>query len=149
MLPRSPWSLALGFIAGFLAVVIFHQSMLGTLHVLGFTSAAPFSAQPTRPWGVPVLWSSALWGGLWGVALAFIGARFKSMPPLLFGTLFGAVVVTAGAWFVAAPLKGQPMAAGWVPVRMMIGPLVNGAWGFGTVLIARGLARLPVIGAAR
>jgi hypothetical protein len=148
MLSRSPWSLVLGFLAGFLSVLVFRQAALGILHVLGLTSAIPYSEQATRPWGLALIWSSALWGGVWGIPLAFLGARIKALSPALFGTLFGAAAVTAGAWLVAMLLKGQALAAGWVPGHMLVGILVNGAWGFGTVLVGRFLARLPVVGGA-
>jgi hypothetical protein len=46
--------------------------------------------------------------------------------------VFGAVLPTLVAWFVVAPLKGQPMAAGFVPHAMLVGPIVNAAWGLGT-----------------
>ena len=46
----------------------------------------------------------------------------------------GAVLPTLVAWFVVAPLKGQPMVAGFVPMAMAFGVIVNGAWGFGTGL---------------
>jgi hypothetical protein len=42
------------------------------------------------------------------------------------------VLPTLVAWFGVAPLKGQPVAAGFSPTAMMIGPIVNGAWGLGT-----------------
>jgi hypothetical protein len=48
--------------------------------------------------------------------------------------IFGAIAPTLVAWFVVAPLKGQALAAGWVPARMAIGPIVNGAWGLGTAI---------------
>lgn len=46
-------------------------------------------------------------------------------------TVFGAILPTLVAWFVVAPLKGQPVAAGGQPMAMAIGPIVNAAWGFG------------------
>jgi hypothetical protein len=49
--------------------------------------------------------------------------------------LFGALVLTGVAWFIVAPLRGQPLAAGGIPARMVIGPLVNGAWGLGLALL--------------
>ena len=83
------------FIAGFIAVLVFHQGMLTILHAVGFTSRAPF----------PIL--------------------------------FGAIGPTLAAWFVAAPLKGQALAAGWKLAPMITGLLVNGAWGLGTGLFLR------------
>ena len=58
-------------------------------------------------------------------------------PPRLGAILFGAIFPTLAAWFIVAPLKHMPIAGGWKPKAMMIGPLVNGAWGFGTALVYR------------
>jgi hypothetical protein len=148
-LPRSlPGAILLGFIAGFLGVVIFHQAMLGALYAFGLASAPPFNIQRVGPLGLAQVWSSAFWGGVWGIVLVWTAARVK-VSPLVYGAVFGAVLPTLVAWFVAAPLKGQPLAAGYVPARMLIGPLVNGAWGFGTIVVCRGLMRVPILGRAR
>jgi hypothetical protein len=40
-----------------------------------------------------------------------------------------------------APLKGQPIAGGWQLKVIGFALLVNGAWGLGAVLIARGIRR--------
>ena len=53
-------------------------------------------------------------------------------PLVIASAIFGAIFPTLVAWFLVAPLKGQPMAAGFVPAVMLIGPIVNGAWGLGT-----------------
>jgi hypothetical protein len=45
------------------------------------------------------------------------------------------IIAALVSWFVVAPLKGQPMAAGFAPVRMMISILINGAWGIGVGII--------------
>lgn len=43
-----------------------------------------------------------------------------------------------------APLKGQPVAGGFVPLRMLVSVLINGAWGIGVGLILPPLlARTP------
>jgi hypothetical protein len=124
-----------GFVSGFIAVLVFHQGALGVLHWTGIASRAPFSFQPTAPFGVPVVWSIAFWGGVWGAVLAATLARAETASSLLvLSTLFGAIFPTLVAWFVVSQLKGQPMAAGWVPKAMAIGPIVNAAWGLGTGL---------------
>jgi hypothetical protein len=128
-LPR--W-LLVGFISGAVAVLLFHQGAAALLHALDLSKFSPYAMQPTRPWGVPQIWSLAFWGGVWGVALAASLARLDDAPLVLWATLFGAVLPTLVAWFVVAPLKGQPMAAGGAPMAMAIGPIVNGAWGLGT-----------------
>src|SRR5688500_7211867 len=113
--PRStslPRWLVTGFISGFIAVLLFHQGMAFLLHELGWTPRVPFSFEPTRPFGVPQLWSIALWGGVWGAVLAAASGRLTGAALILAGTVFGAVLPTLVAWFIVAPLKGQPMAAG-------------------------------------
>jgi hypothetical protein len=47
----------------------------------------------------------------------------------------GAIGPTLVAWFIVAPLKGQPAAAGWELPRMITGLIINGAWGLGTALL--------------
>lgn len=130
-LPR--W-LVVGFVSGALAVLIFHQPALGLLHALDLTKASPYSMQATHPWGIPQVWSYAFWGGVWGIALAAALGRLDGPAMVVVATLFGAVLPTLVAWFVVAPLKGQPVAAGGVPTAMAIGPIVNAAWGLGTGL---------------
>ena len=126
-----PRWLIVGFIAGALAVIVFHQSALALLHALQLSPRAPFSFSPTAPFGVPQLWSLAFWGGVWGIVLAAALGRLDGARLIVAATLFGAVAPTLVAWFVVAPLKGQPLAAGWAPAAMAIGPVVNAAWGLG------------------
>lgn len=127
----SRW-LVVGFIAGFVAVLLFHQSAAALLHAMQLTPRAPFSFTPTSPFGIPQLWSLAFWGGLWGVVAAALLARLDGARLIGAATLFGAIAPTLVAWFIVAPLKGQPMAAGWAPSAMLVGPIVNAAWGLGT-----------------
>jgi len=126
--------LLIGFISGAIAVLVFHQGAAAILHALALTPRAPYSMNATAPLGVPQLWSIAFWGGVWGVVLAAALARLHGAALIIAATLFGAVLPTLVAWFVVAPLKGQPIAAGFVPAAMLIGPIVNAAWGLGTGL---------------
>jgi hypothetical protein len=130
-LPR--WMIV-GFIAGALSVLLFHQGAAALLHALELTPRAPYSLQPTRPLGVPHLTSIVFWGGVWGVVLAATLARLEGARLVVAATLFGAILPTLVAWFVVAPVKGQPVAAGFAPAAMLIGPIVNAAWGLGTGL---------------
>jgi len=127
-LPR--W-LLVGALAGAVAVIAFHQSAAALLHALQLTPRAAYSFAPTPPFGIPQLWSLAFWGGVWGIVLAAALARLDGIRLIVAATLFGAVAPTLVAWFVVAPLKGQPVAAGWAPAAMAIGPIVNAAWGLG------------------
>ena len=131
-------TLLFGFVAGFLAVLIFHQGLWYLFELVGFTPflSRAWALDPTPPLGVPAVISKAFWGGVWGVVFAAIHHRF----PLgarywIYAFLFGAIFPTLVAWFVVAPLKGLPAAGGWNPNRMLTGMLVNGAWGIGTALL--------------
>jgi hypothetical protein len=128
----SPRWLLVGALAGAAAVIVFHQSAAALLHALQLTPRAAYSFSPTQPFGIPQLWSLAFWGGVWGIVLAAALARLDGARLIVAATLFGAVAPTLVAWFVVAPLKGQPIAGGWAPAAMAIGPIVNAAWGLGT-----------------
>jgi hypothetical protein len=129
VLPR--W-LIVGFISGAVSVLIFHQGAAALLHALALTPRAPYSMQATQPFGIPVVWSLVFWGGVWGVLLAAALARVRGAAFIVGAAVFGAVLPTLVAWLVVAPLKGQPMAAGFAPMAMAIGPILNAAWGLGT-----------------
>ena len=125
-----------GFIAGFLGVIVFHQAAILLLHLVGIIPSVPWRLDPVPPLGVPTVISSAFWGGLWGIVLAFLlprderGARFW-----LLALAFGAAVPTVVSWFIVQPLKGQPLGGGFQWPRLLIGPCVNGVWGLGTAAV--------------
>src|SRR3982751_1321514 len=129
----SRW-LILGFICGAIAVIFFHQGAWALLHALGIMPRPAYPMAATAPFGIPQLWSIAFWGGVWGVLLAAILGRLRGAKLIVAATVFGAILPTLVAWFVVAPLKGQPVAAGWASAAMIIGPIVNAAWGLGTGL---------------
>jgi hypothetical protein len=83
---------------------------------------------------VPQIWSQVFWGGLWGVIFAAFFMGLWGGALLVAGTLFGAFALSVVAWFVIAPIKGQGIAAGAVPMMMASAFLANAAWGFGTAL---------------
>lgn len=121
-----------GAIAGAVSVLVFQQGALALLEGLGISARAPYSMEP--PWGIPALWSLALWGAIWGAVLAATLARLEGAR-LVFGALvFGAVVPTLVTLAVVAPLKGQPTVTGIVPLAVLAVLLLNGAWGLGTGL---------------
>jgi hypothetical protein len=134
----DPARLAVMFIAAFLATLIFHQGMFAVLHGIGMVPAAPYKMAPSWPFGVPSVISLALWGGLWGFVFSWAETKFpRGAGYWIAALLFGAIFPTLVAWFVVFPLKGLPAAAGFVPARMLVGLLVNGAWGLGTAILYR------------
>ena len=134
----SGLKLVLGFAAGFLAVMIFHQPALWLLTQLGVAKAGTYSFAATAPFGVPQVLSISFWGGVWGVLFAAIEHRLpRGGAYWAAAFLFGAIFPTLVAWFVVAPMKGLPVAGGWQANRMITGLVINGAWGFGTALLLR------------
>jgi hypothetical protein len=128
--------LILGFLAGFIAVLLFHQPVLSFLAQVGFVKAETYSFAPVGPLHVPQVISLSFWGGVWGILLAFVQRRFpRGARYWLYAFLFGAIFPSLVAWFVVAPLKGLPIAAGWQVNRLVTGFVINGAWGLGTALL--------------
>src|SRR6266542_231826 len=72
----SPRLVATAFIAGALAVPIFHQLLFLLFYLLGVIPVAPFSLEPTVPFGVPEVISSSFWGGVWGIVFVLPLPRF-------------------------------------------------------------------------
>lgn len=131
----SSGRLALGFVAGFIAVLVFHQGMLAFLHAYDFARFGPYPMQATWPFGIPRLWSLAFWGGVWGIIYVLVEPRFpRGAGYWLAALVFGAVGPTLVSWFISAPLHGAPVAAGWHVANMALGPILNGAWGIGTAV---------------
>jgi hypothetical protein len=131
----------LGFIAGFLGTIIFHQIAVQLLHMAGITPRSAWAMQPVPPFGIPAVISLSFWGGVWGAIMIPIIDRFRGAKYWIWAMVFGAIAPTLVAWFVVAPLKHQPVAGGWKPSTMMIGPIVNGVWGLGTALFYRLFSR--------
>lgn len=127
------------FIAGALAVPLFHQVMLVLLNAAGLLNRAAWGMEPTRPLGIPALISLSFWGGVWGVILMLAVARLRGPKFWLAATIFGAIAPTLVAGFVVAPLKGQ--ATGGNAKMAIAGLLINGAWGLGTAALARLMER--------
>jgi hypothetical protein len=131
-----------GFIAGFLATLIFHQLTLAMLWAVHIAPFGPFSMAPTAPLGVPVVFSLAFWGGIWGIIYALVDSHFPSGKGYwLIAFLFGAIFPSLVALMVVLPLKGRPMGGGWHPALLITAFLINGAWGVGTGIIHKYLSR--------
>jgi hypothetical protein len=119
----------IGFAAGFMSTLIFHQGMLAFLHAIAFTPIAPYPAGPTSPFGVPFFWSLAFWGGIWGIGLVAVLNRIhQRFFYWSVAFLLGMLAPTLVAIFVVFPLQSIPV----TPNGIILGLILNAAWGIGT-----------------
>jgi hypothetical protein len=134
------------FVAGVIGVLIFHQLAFWILNLVGVTPATPYNMAQTKPLGVPQVFSSAFWGGIWAILMCWLMRGREGASYWVFAILFGAVVVTLGAWFLVPWIKGALGVTGPatttvlgrpLTIAIIIGPIVNGAWGFGTALVLK------------
>lgn len=132
-----------GFVAGVLAVLIFHQSMVFLLKAATALPirGVPWSMAPLADaFGMPTVANQAFWGGLWGIVYAFIGGRLPGPVPirgLIFGMIFPMLL---GSWLIVPLVKKAPILAGLLAdgnvMRLVPGLLINGvAYGPGVALI--------------
>jgi hypothetical protein len=139
----APTRALLGFAAAVLSVLTFHQGMWAVLYALGTMPRAPYPMTPVPPFGVPLVASLCFWGGLYGLAFGLALPHLPRAPMWLLGLGLGLLAALVG-WFVVAPLKGQPVASGFDPGRMLISVLINGSWGIGVGVILPFLTRQAV-----
>jgi hypothetical protein len=131
----------IGFVAGAIGVLVFHQGVILVMYVLGLLPAAPYSVKATAPFGAPQILSSAFWGGLWGIALVWLMTTVRAADRLWVAVLFGGVLPTLVGILVVTPLKGGDPAARLQFAMLLRGFIINGAWGLGAALTYR-VARL-------
>ena len=130
----APKRALLGFAAAALSVLTFHQGMWALLHAAGLMPPAPDPIDPVPPFGVPRIANFCFWAGLYGLAFGLALPRLPRAPMWLLGLGLG-LLATLVLWFVVAPLKGQPVAGGFAPMRMLVTVLIHGAWGIGVGLL--------------
>lgn len=135
--------LLLGFIAGALATLLFHQSAWYLLNQAGVIppDRPAWPLDPIPPFDVPSIISKAFWGGLWGALLALFLARIEGAAYWLSWIVVGAVAPSLVAMYVVPLVKGLPVSEFWP--RAGIAGTVNAAWGLGTGIFLR------LFGAAR
>ena len=125
-----------GFAAGALGVLIFHQLGFLIVNELGLLKVPLYNMRGVPPWAVPTIVSQAFWGGLWGIAAALVVPR---LPGVLRGALgwvlFAGIVVMAANWFIVLPIKGAPVGGGWRMPGTVVVPIVYAFWGFGMWVI--------------
>lgn len=134
------WRVLLEFAAGFCATIFFHQPALWLLHQAGMTPRTPYTMTPVPPFGVPSVISLAFWGGVWGLILIPAIARIRSEGAYFAAAIaIGAIAPTLVAAFIIAPLRHKPLPGSFS--ALMLGFIINGAWGLGTALFFRFFAR--------
>lgn len=140
----KPATLAFGFLCAFLGVLFFHQATITFYHGLGWIPGPAFRQAPVAPWGVPALWNSCFWGGLWGILFAILAPRRPAnMPVWIFAILFClALPLVVGAWVLVPLIKGTPMFANGNTTAMLRAVGIYAVWGFGLALFWRGLPAL-------
>jgi hypothetical protein len=133
---------AIGFIAGAIGVLVFHQGIILAMYLLGLLPSPPYSMKATEPFGVPQLLSSAFWGGLWGIVLVWLMTSLRAANRLWVALLFGGVLPTLVGILVVTPLKGGDPAARLHVAMLLRGFVINGAWGLGAALSYRAIRRI-------
>ncbi len=139
---QAPYRAALGFVAGVVSTLTFHQAMWTLLHYLaipGMLMPPPFPMVAMPPFGVPLILSLAFWAGLYGAVYGVLLPRL-TVPMWLSGLVLGLIAGLVGMTVVAA-IKGMPILAGGQPAGIARSLLINGFWGIGVAVILPVLAR--------
>ena len=138
---RTARIVILGFVAGAIGVLLFHQGVVLGLYLLNLVPSPPYSTRATAPLGVPQVLSSAFWGGLWGIVLVLCMTVWRSADRLWVALLFGGMLPTLIGILVVTPLKGGDPLARLEIAGLLRGFVINGAWGLGTAIAYRLLNR--------
>lgn len=129
--------LALGFAAGAIAVVAFHQSVILGAFLAGLTVNSPWSLRPIPPLGVPLIVSQMFWGGLWGTLFAFVWPLVPGRHYWQKGVIFSLIgPLLLGSWILVPLIKQSgALFAGFSPLRLALGLCLSTAWGAGSGLL--------------
>jgi hypothetical protein len=129
--------LILPFVAGFLASLFFHESMLALLHAAGLIDASGFSTAPFLPLGLPEFIANAIWSAFWAVLMAWLlRVAPERRAPWVPAFVFGGIALTAASVFVVDPLRGIWPSGNMLP-RLAVGFAANAMWGWGALVFMR------------
>jgi hypothetical protein len=127
----------LPFVAGFLAALFFHEPAIALLHAAHFTTLDAYSTTPAAPLGAPEFITTACWGGLWGIVLAWLlRVAPERRAPWVGALVFGGVALTAATLFVIGPIQGNWPSGNMLP-RVAFGFVTNALWGWGALVFMR------------
>jgi len=127
-------SLALGFVAGAIAVVTVHEFINFILLQAGVFPRVPWSMNPSAVTGVPQIVSDMFWGGVWGIIFVLLYSYIPGGGPTLKGLIFGIVGPAIIGVFILVPLiTGRfPLFFGFDP--KLIGSVLLILAGFGAAM---------------
>ncbi len=124
----------LGFIAGALAVLVFHQGMVLILHLMKQVPNFPWNTSTFRggPFPIPVIVNQMFWGGVWGIGFAAVVGLIPIAHNILRGVVYGLLGPALLGNGILVPLfKGGPLFWGFQPLRIVISALIASAFGAG------------------
>jgi hypothetical protein len=136
--------IALGFLAGAVAVPLCHQSMVYLLFLAKQIPNHPWNLAPMKgPFPVPVLVNQMFWGGLWGAGFAGFGYLIPVAGTALRGLIYGLLGPFLLGNGVLVPLfKGVgPYVWSWPLPRYVVGGLIGAAFGLGLAMILRFISK--------
>ena len=76
-------NLGIGFAAGFIATLVFHQIAVLILHSVGISPFGAWNMTPAPPLGVPAVLSLSFWGGVWGILYILDSSSLRARRSLL------------------------------------------------------------------
>jgi len=97
-------SLALGFIAGAIAVATAHEIINFILLQAGVFPRVPWSMDPAAMTGMPQIVSDMFWGGVWGILFVLLYNVIPGGGPTVKGLIFGIVGPAILGVFILVPL---------------------------------------------
>jgi hypothetical protein len=135
--------IVLGFLAGAIAVLIFHEGVIYLLGTAGYIANRAWSMTPQiPPWGVPRLINNVFWGGLWGSLFALLYAWIPGGMAWLKGLVYGLFIAVISNWFLLPLIRGRYFGvgdtaffSGWDAQRMLITIAIVCAFGLGLGII--------------
>jgi hypothetical protein len=137
-------TLAIGFAAGALSVIVFHQGMVLLLHLMKQVPNFPWNTATFRggPIPIPVIVNQMFWGGAWGAAFAMVAGAIPVAHNILRGVIFGLLGPALLGNGILVPLfKGGPLLWSLQPNRIAISMLIASAFGVGLAVFHRMLSR--------
>lgn len=130
--------LAIGFIAGAIAVVTVHELINYLLLQAGVFPRVPWSMEPAAMTGVPQIVSDALWGGLWGSLFILLADKIPGGSSIVKGIIFGMVGPAIIGVFILVPLITErfPLFFDYNPQMLGSVLLILGGWGAATAWLS-------------